>query len=151
MKSRIRVGVIISKKNKLLLIKHVNPSTGEEFWVTPGGGVKKSDKSIFECAKRETFEESGLKIKLSKKIKFIRQWYDEENNRLQLEIFLLAKSFKGNLTMDNLVGQGADEDWIKELKFLSKKDMQLLNIFPVNLKNYEKLLKKCKKGAIYLD
>lgn len=151
MKARVRVGVLIVKKNKLLLIRHVNPSTGQEFWVTPGGGMKSVDDSIFHCAKRETFEECGLKIKLSEKIKFIRQWYDKENNRLQLEIFLFAKSFKGKLTMDNLLGQGADEEWIKELKFLSKEDMEELSIFPESLKKYEKLLKKCKNGAIYIE
>lgn len=151
MKARVRVGVLIIKESKILLIRHVNPSTGQEFWVTPGGGMKNIDDSIFHCAKRETFEEAGLKIKLSKKIKFIRQWYDKENNRLQVEIFLLAKSFKGKLTMDNLLGQGADEDWIKELKFLSKKDMEKLSIFPESLKKYEKLLKKCKNGAIYIE
>lgn len=151
MKSRIRVGVLIFKKNKLLMVKHVNPLSGEEFWVSPGGGMKNTDKDIFACGIRESLEECGIEVKVSKKTRFIRTWYEEEKNRLQLEIFLLAKSYKGELSMENLAGKGADEAWIKELKFLSKKEMNSLNIFPKCLKNSKKLLKKCKNGAIYLD
>lgn len=150
MKARIRVGALIFEKRKLLLIKHVNPANGEEFWVTPGGGMKKEDKTIYSCAKREVFEECGLEIKLFKNIKFIREWYDEEKEKIQLELFLLAKSYKGKLSLENLKGLGADEEWIKELKFLSEKEMENLKVFPEFLKKPKKLLKKMKNGAIYI-
>lgn len=151
MKARVRVGVLIFKGKKVLLVKHVNPINGEEFWVTPGGGVKKEDKNIFACGMRETYEETGLHVKLSKKIKFVREWYDTENEKIQLELFLLAKEYSGKMTIDNIKGCGADEEWIKELKFLGEKEMKNLNIFPSFLKNPKELLKKMKKGAIYLE
>ena len=151
MKARVRVGVLIFKRKKILLVKHVNPISGEEFWVTPGGGVKKEDKNIFVCGMRETYEETGLYVKLSKKIKFVREWYDTENEKIQLELFLLAKEYSGEMTIDNIKGCGADEEWIKELKFLGEKEMKNLNIFPSFLKNPNELLKKMKKGAIYLE
>lgn len=151
MKARVRVGVLLFEDEKLLLIKHVNPISGFEFWVTPGGGMKKEDKNIFECGKRETFEECGIRVSLCKDIKFVREWYDSEKEKLQLELFLLADDFSGTLTMENLKGSGADENWIKELKFLSKKEMKDLEVFPSFLKNPKKLLKKMKNGAIYIE
>lgn len=151
MRARVRVGVLIFKKNKLLLIRHVNPLTNEEFWLTPGGGLKKEDKNIFKCAKREVLEECGLNVKLSKKIKYLRQWYDEENKRVQLEIFLVAKKYSGDITLTNLKGLGADEHWIKEIKFLGKKETKSLSVYPSSVKNPNRLLKKMKNGAIYLD
>lgn len=150
MKARVRVGVLIFEKDKILMVRHVNPVTAQEFWVSPGGGMKETDGTIFDCAKRETFEECGLKVKLDKKVKFIREWYDVEKNRLQLELFLLAKSYKGTLSMENLKGAGADEEWIKELKFLDKKEMKNLNIFPEFLKEPKKIKKAIKNGAIYI-
>lgn len=151
MRARVRVGVLIFKDNKILMVKHVNPITKEEFWVTPGGGVKREDKNIFECGKRETYEETGLKVKLSKKISFVREWYDNDRERLQLEIFIKAKVYKGKLSIENLIGAGADEDWIKELKFLDKKEMKGLNIFPEFLKEPKKIMKFGNKGINYID
>ena len=66
MKNRIRSAAIIIDKNKVLLVKHVNPVTKEEFWVPPGGGIESHDENIFECAKRETHEETGLTIEVEK-------------------------------------------------------------------------------------
>jgi 8-oxo-dGTP pyrophosphatase MutT (NUDIX family) len=31
----------------------------EVWWVPPGGGVETADTSVFDCARRETFEETG--------------------------------------------------------------------------------------------
>lgn len=150
MKARVRVGVLIFKKNKILLIKHINPINGEEFWITPGGGMKVEDKNIYSCGKRETFEECGLKIKLDEKVKYVKEWFNENTGKLELELFLLAKRYKGKITLENLKGLGADENWIKDVKFLDEKDMKSLNIFPSFLKNPKELLKKMEKGAIYI-
>lgn len=66
MQHRIRAAAIIINDNKILLVKHVHPETGHEWWVPPGGGVEEIDNSIFDCAKRETFEETNLKIDVSR-------------------------------------------------------------------------------------
>ena len=51
-------GFIYSKKEKkLLLLKH--KKLGK--WLQPGGHVEKVDKTILDTAKREIFEETGLK------------------------------------------------------------------------------------------
>ena len=52
------VRVIITNSEKIFLIKHWY----DNFWVLPGGGVKKNE-SVFDAAKRETEEEAGLLLK----------------------------------------------------------------------------------------
>lgn len=79
MKHRVRVAAIIVEDNNVLLVKHVSPETGYEWWVPPGGGMEKIDNSIFDCAKREVFEETDLKVDVSKVI-YIREFIEKSNN-----------------------------------------------------------------------
>ncbi|NQT83428.1 NUDIX hydrolase [bacterium] len=56
----MRVGVIIVHEKKVLLARqHV--SEGQDFWIVPGGGLKK-DEGLLDCARREIAEETGLEI-----------------------------------------------------------------------------------------
>lgn len=50
---------IISPKKRLLLVK--NPKWGNQ-WMIPGGHVEMGE-TLFETAKREAFEEVGVKVK----------------------------------------------------------------------------------------
>jgi len=57
---RVRVGVIVVHEGKVLLARqHV--SQGQDFWVLPGGGLKKAE-GLLDCARREIAEETGLEI-----------------------------------------------------------------------------------------
>ena len=61
MRHRIRVAaLLLNELNEILLVQHVHPVTNFEWWVPPGGGMESIDESIFSCAMRETFEESGI-------------------------------------------------------------------------------------------
>ncbi len=59
-KLRVRVGVIVVHEGKVLLARqHVGQ--GQDFWIVPGGGLKK-DEGLLDCARREMAEETGLQI-----------------------------------------------------------------------------------------
>ena len=147
MKHRIRVGVIIERDNKILLVKHVHPKTGFVWWVPPGGGVKDTDNSIQECAQREVFEESGLRVKIDYSPIFIREFIDRENNTLNLELFFRGDVIAGDITIDNIYGNGPDEDFIKDVKWLSVDELQNKVIFPEVLKdNFGKNVKNIYLG-----
>lgn len=57
--SRVAVIVVIIKDGKVLLGKRKMSGT----WGFPGGGYEDSDLTLENCGIRETFEETGLKIK----------------------------------------------------------------------------------------
>ena len=99
----------------------------------PGGGLE-DDESIFDCAKRETYEETGLKVELGQ-ILFLREFMESSSAIHQLEIFFLANSFTGELTTANVRPQDLDSAFIKDVQFLSKRQMRGLTVFPEILKD----------------
>ncbi len=135
MKHRIRVGAIIVENNKILLVKHIYPKTGYEYWVPPGGGVEAEDDSIFDCAKRETFEETNLKVETSRII-YISEFFEKENQQLHIELFVLVENYSGNISLKNIPGNGPDEDFIKRVEWLSQEDLANINVFPEILKSF---------------
>ncbi|HNE04578.1 MAG TPA: NUDIX hydrolase [Anaerolineales bacterium] len=132
---RIRVASIITNNDKILLVKHVHPKTGYAWWVPPGGGVEESDTSIFDCAKREVFEETNLTVEVSR-ILYIREFFDKENQRLNMEFFVLADKYSGESGLENLrSSNGLDELYIKDVKWLSREEIQNIVVFPEILKD----------------
>lgn len=134
MKHRIRAAAIIADNNKILLVKHVHPKTGHTWWVPPGGGIRERDNSIFDCIKREAFEETNLKINTSRII-YIREFLDKEDNELNIELFALADDYHGNISMENIHGNGPDELYIKDVKWLSKEETRGITVYPEILKD----------------
>jgi len=57
----VGVAIIVIKEDKVLLGKRKN-SHGSGTWQFPGGHLE-FNESIKDCARRELFEETGIKIK----------------------------------------------------------------------------------------
>jgi len=131
---RIRVASLIVRDSKILLVQHVHPTTKAVWWVPPGGGLDATDPSLFACAARETFEETGLKVSLSR-IVYIREFVDNEYKVFNLELFLLADEFAGSPSLRNVAGCGPDEHYIKDLRWMSQSEMTEIAVYPNILKN----------------
>jgi len=132
-KHRIRSAAIVIDNDKILLVKHKHPKSGIESWVPPGGGLEGSE-SIYDCAIRETYEETGLKVILGE-IRYLREFVDPEHGEHHFEIFIQAKSFVGELTISNVNPDDRDGTYVKEVKFLSQVDISGLTVYPEILKN----------------
>ncbi len=74
---RIGVGVVIRKDNKILLGKRKN-AHGTGSWCPPGGHLEFME-SIEDCARRETEEEVGLKIKNIQKAVYTEDFFKLED------------------------------------------------------------------------
>ena len=58
----VRQGVralVLDPEDRILLVRFVNPETGEEFWATPGGGLDPGE-ALEDGLRRELLEETGL-------------------------------------------------------------------------------------------
>lgn len=94
----------------------------------PGGGLEGTE-SIFECGKREVKEETNLKVKLDR-IVYIRQLIFHQQKANNIEIFVISLNHKGRMSIKGIVGKGEDENYIKQVKFFSKKELKDIKVFP---------------------
>lgn len=134
MKNRIRVGVLLFKDDAILLLRHVDPTTGYEWWVPPGGGIKDAE-SIFEAGLREVEEETGLRARTGKAVYF-RQFIYEEYGQNNLDVYVLGEIMDGVETTENLHRLGTnDSRFIKEWRYFSEDDIKSINVFPKVLQN----------------
>ena len=83
----IGVAVIVNKNGKILLGKRKN-SHGDGTWAFPGGHLEFSE-SIEECARREVFEETGIKIKNIKYGPYTNDIFEREGKHY-VTLFVLA-------------------------------------------------------------
>jgi len=116
---RIRVGVILVKDGKILLIKH---SKGKKsYWLLPGGGVKFGE-TLTQCACRELMEETNLEIKLCNLLYIIESISKNEKKHI------INLIFNGEITGGTpVLGQ---EKRLSELKFVSLEDLNNLILYP---------------------
>jgi 8-oxo-dGTP diphosphatase len=132
MQHRIRVAAIIIENKRILLVRHVHPVKGDEWWVPPGGGLEDSDESIFDCAVRETREETGLEI-APHEILYLREFTDLEFQRRNLEIFLRAEVTGGELVPRYAPPAGHTGDYAQGAAWVSRAEMEGMTIYPTML------------------
>jgi ADP-ribose pyrophosphatase YjhB (NUDIX family) len=51
--------LVLDPEGRALLVRFVNPETGEQFWTTPGGGIDPGEL-LEDAIRRELREETGL-------------------------------------------------------------------------------------------
>jgi 8-oxo-dGTP diphosphatase len=72
---RISAGTIVEHEGRVLLVHHQRAGK-YDFWVAPGGGVM-GQESLEQAARRETKEETGLDVAVSKLI-YIEEFFNPE-------------------------------------------------------------------------
>ena len=91
---KVGVGVVVVKDGKVLLGKRKN-AHGDGSWCFPGGHLEFNEK-LEECARRETFEETGIKIKNIKKGTFTNDMFKEEGKHY-ITLYLISEYDSGEV------------------------------------------------------
>ena len=126
MKYGISAAALVVLGNRLLLVNHREESR-YDFWLPPGGRLEGSE-SIRDCARRETLEETGLTVEPDC-ILYVQEFAEPEYHFVKF--FILCSGFSGELTLAN---RDADESFLVDAAFLSRDDLQGLDVRPAVLK-----------------
>lgn len=127
MRYGISAAALIMQQQRLLLVNH--RARGQyDFWVPPGGKLQGSE-SIFDCARRETMEETGLSVMLDRIIYIVE--YAEPGYHF-CKFFIRCKRCDGKLTLAN---REQRETFLVNARFFSKADMAGLDVRPTILKD----------------
>ena len=132
MRHRIRAAALMCDGERLLLVEHRSRITGNLWWIPPGGGVEPADASIFDCAAREVFEETGLSVSFSR-IAYVREFLEAPRGIRHLELFLLATGWSGDVSLAQLPAAGPDEDIVLQAAWLTREDLQNRKVYPAEL------------------
>jgi len=119
--------IIIDKQDRILLVHHYEAGK-YNFWVPPGGSLE-ANESIYDCARRELLEETGLQADLDFPL-YIQEFWEPDYHFVK--IFILGNITGGTLTTQN---KESTESFLIEAKFFSKNELQELTVFPEILKD----------------
>ncbi|MBN1619166.1 NUDIX hydrolase [candidate division WOR-3 bacterium] len=125
MKVCIRCAAIILRGETVLLVRSLKSS--ENLWIPPGGKLQENDFSVFECAKREAFEESGQLVRVIKLVG-LNELFDEKTKMFSLELFFLSECLEdknlnpNGYVFENENAQKRSPEWfgreaLKDLRF----------------------------------
>ncbi|MEA5597471.1 NUDIX hydrolase [Rivularia sp. UHCC 0363] len=129
MQHRIRAAALITQGESILLVCHKTPQTGRLWWIPPGGKLESFDQTIFDCAQREVFEETGLLATCSR-IAYIRECRDLQLGVQHLELFLVADAYSGELTLAHQPPTEPDTEMIQESRWISRSELPDLVVYP---------------------
>ena len=127
MNQRLRAAVILQRGSSLLLVQHVDPDTGNVWWVPPGGGLEDHDETLLHCAAREAHEETGLDVQVGRLI-YLREF--NSGGTRNLELFFLGEVIGGTLTTANVRGSGPDEHMIRDVRWVDRSELPTLTVYP---------------------
>ena len=132
----IIVGSIIVRDNKILMVKETKEECYGK-WSFPAGHLEKNE-SIFEGGIRETFEETGYKIKLKKVFPIIQ--YTGKTNVILIHFLSEIEEIPIKF----------DSDEIMETKWISMEELKEMKEDEV--RNYdikEQVIKNLKNNELY--
>jgi ADP-ribose pyrophosphatase YjhB (NUDIX family) len=123
----ISAAALVVEGERILLVHH-QEAERFDFWVPPGGRLK-GNESIFECAKREALEETGLIVELDR-IVYIQEFWEPEYHFCKF--FILGRTLGGDLTLAN---KEQGEGFLVDARFFSQDDLRDVTVHPEILKD----------------
>jgi len=127
---RMRVAAAVIKDDHVLLVAHQFPNQARA-WLMPGGSVELGE-TLIEAAARETREETGLEVEISRLL-FWREFFDW---RYTLEMTFLARPTGGQLSAGHDPEFGDGDQIIKAVEWFPLADLSQVDIAPPVLRQW---------------
>ena len=125
MSIKIKVGSLIVKKGKILLIKEKIEKNNVPLWnIVKGTYEENSDETIFDAATRECREEALVEVKL---ISTLGCYIARRNNKVRVQFNFLAEIVNGTPSLPDKKEQVKRDECISKLKWFSKEEISQMN------------------------
>lgn len=117
----ISAGTLVLRGGRILLVRH--SAREDSFWLPPGGRLR-GNESIFDCAARETREETGLRV-VPQRIVYVEEFIEADLHFCKF--WLLAPDPGGSVT---IAGRDADETHLVDVRFFAREELRGLRAYP---------------------
>ena len=122
MRYGISAAALVVRDEQVLLVRH-REAGRYDFWVPPGGSLE-GEETIFECARRETLEETGLSVDLGR-IVYVQEFVEPGYHFCKF--FILCTSYRGEITLAN---RDREESFLVDARFFSRHELPGLTVYP---------------------
>jgi len=126
MRYAISAGTIVVRDGRLLLVHHRGGA--DDFWVPPGGRLR-GEESILDCARRETYEETGLEVQ-PERVVYLQEFLEGELHFCKF--WILAQPPRGTPTVEH---RDPDEGFVVDACFASQSEIARWTVYPAILKD----------------
>lgn len=116
---RVRVAVVLVQDDKILLVRHRKGDNA--YWLVPGGGLDFGE-TIYECAKRELHEETGLDIEADRLL-YLSEAINPEGTRHILNLYVMGRVLGGEL-------HPPPDDVIDEIGWIPFTELAAMTLYP---------------------
>jgi len=121
---KIKIGILVENKGKLLLIKELNSKDGKYYWnIVKGTFEPDKDNNFLESAIRECREEAGIEVKVTDLLN-IMYLSEKARNKYVIQFNFIASIKRGALKLTEKDEQRERNEDIIKLKFFSKNDLK---------------------------
>lgn len=122
MEIQIKIGVLIQKNGRLLLIKERHEQEGKYRWnIIKGTFEPEKDKDVIKAAQRESEEEAGACVKITH---LLNIFFLKRKNKLTVQLNFIASLAKETLTIAEAEEQKQRDEDISEMRFFSKEELR---------------------------
>lgn len=125
---RLGAGVLVAREGAVLLTHHVRPGVFD-YWSPPGGGVHPGE-DIESAARREAFEETGLRIE-PVRLLYVEQLLGRESGTHHTKLWFQGEIAASDIGKALHVGHGeAVTEMIVEARFVPRAELGGMQVFP---------------------
>lgn len=122
MEIQIKIGVLIQKNNRLLLIKERHNLNEAHHWnIIKGTFDPEIDSDILKTAQRESKEEAGAYIRINH---LLNIFFLKRKDKLTVQLNFIASLTKGNPKIADKKNQKQRAEDIIESRFFTKKELE---------------------------
>ena len=126
MRYGLSAGAIVVRDDRVLLVHHQTEQ--HDFWIPPGGRLEDAE-SILDCAQREAFEETGLRV-APQRIVYIQEIVEPGYHFAKF--WVLCSLLGGMVSVAN---RDPDEGFLVEALFASRGELEALCVYPEMLRD----------------